>query len=95
MTNGNTMEQHDIRWKQRFQNFDKAFSRLEKALPILSDDPDNFLLQAGVVQIYEFTFELAWKTLKDYVVATEIIKDIQSRYYFLLKDLHAWLKAQM
>ena len=141
MMNGNTMEQHDIRWKQRFQNFDKAFSRLEKALPILSNDPDNFLLQAGVVQIYEFTFELAWKTLKDYldaegfttpspkatlrqafqsgyiqdgdawmkalndrnlsshtydeVVATEIIKDIQSRYYFLLKDLHAWLKAQM
>ena len=99
MTNGNTMEQHDIRWKQRFQNFDKAFSRLEKALPILSDDPDNFLLQAGVVQIYEFTFELAWKTLKDYLDAegftipspkATLRQAFQSGY---IQDGDAWMKA--
>ena len=99
MTNGNTMEQHDIRWKQRFQNFDKAFSRLEKALLILSDDPDNFLLQAGVVQIYEFTFELAWKTLKDYLDAegfttpspkATLRQAFQSGY---IQDGDAWMKA--
>lgn len=99
MMNGNTMEQHDIRWKQRFQNFDKAFSRLEKALLILSDDPDNFLLQAGVVQIYEFTFELAWKTLKDYLDAegfttpspkATLRQAFQSGY---IQDGDAWMKA--
>ena len=36
---------------------------------IIREDPDNFLLQAGLIQIYEFTFELSWKTLKDYLEA--------------------------
>ena len=57
----------DIRWKQRFQNFDKAFKRLTDAIQIIRNDPDNVLLQAGLIQTYEFTFELAWKTLKDYL----------------------------
>lgn len=49
------MEQQDIRWKQRFQNFDRAFLRLNEAMQIIRDDPDNFLLQAGLIHIYEFT----------------------------------------
>lgn len=57
----------DVRWKQRFQNFDKAFKRLADAIQIIRNDPDNVLLQAGLIQTYEFTFELAWKTLKDYL----------------------------
>lgn len=57
----------DVRWKQRFQNFDKAFKRLADAILIIRNDPDNVLLQAGLIQTYEFTFELAWKTLKDYL----------------------------
>ena len=57
----------DVRWKQRLQNFDKAFKRLTDAIQIIRNDPDNVLLQAGLIQTYEFTFELAWKTLKDYL----------------------------
>lgn len=57
----------DVRWKQRFQNFDKAFKRLTDAIQIIRNDPDNVLLQAGLIQTYEFTFELARKTLKDYL----------------------------
>lgn len=57
----------DVRWKQRFQNFDKTFKRLADAILIIRNDPDNVLLQAGLIQTYEFTFELAWKTLKDYL----------------------------
>lgn len=57
----------DVRWKQRFQNFDKAFKRLADAILIIRKDPDNVLLQAGLIQTYEFTFELARKTLKDYL----------------------------
>lgn len=55
-----------IRWKQRYQNFDKAFALLQSAL---SDRPDALsrLEAEGVIQRFEYTFELAWKTLKDYM----------------------------
>jgi nucleotidyltransferase substrate binding protein (TIGR01987 family) len=56
----------DIRWKQRFQNFDRAYRLLADAL---KNGPDalSILEKEGVVQRFEFTFELAWKTLKDYL----------------------------
>jgi nucleotidyltransferase substrate binding protein (TIGR01987 family) len=56
----------DVRWKQRFQNFDRAYRLLADAL---KDGPDvlSLLEKEGVVQRFEFTFELAWKTLKDYM----------------------------
>ena len=57
----------DIRWKQRFQNYEKAFHRLSRAIEIVRITPDDDLLQSGLVQTYEYTFELAWKTLKDYL----------------------------
>lgn len=57
----------DIRWKQRFQNYEKAFKRLSRAIKVVKSAPDDDLLQSGLVQTYEYTFELAWKTLKDYL----------------------------
>lgn len=54
----------DIRWKQRFDNFEKAFLRLKDAL---RNDSPSELEKAGVIQYFEFTFELGWKTLKDYL----------------------------
>jgi len=56
----------DIRWKQRFQNFDRAFVLLRQAL---EQGPDalNPLEKEGVVQRFEYSFELAWKTVKDYL----------------------------
>ncbi|MBI3541469.1 MAG: nucleotidyltransferase substrate binding protein [Deltaproteobacteria bacterium] len=53
-----------LRWKQRFQNYEKAFSQLEKAM--LIQNPSE-IERAGLVQFFELTFELAWKTLKDYL----------------------------
>jgi nucleotidyltransferase substrate binding protein (TIGR01987 family) len=56
----------DIRWKQRFQNFDRAVELLhepfEKGLMNLS-----LLEKEGVVQRFEVAVELAWKTMKDYL----------------------------
>lgn len=56
----------DVRWKQPFQNFDRAVVLLrepmERGLDTLSD-----LEKEGTVQRFEFAFELAWKTLKDYL----------------------------
>lgn len=54
----------DIRWKQRFQNFERSFIFLSKSCKLEVYDE---LQGAGLVQSFEFTFELAWKTLKDYL----------------------------
>ena len=53
----------DIRWKQRLNNFEKAFDFSKKSVQLGSYDQ---LQAAGLVQTFEFNFELAWKTLKDY-----------------------------
>lgn len=56
----------DIRWKQRFQNFKKAFLRLQEIVES-KDNLSEFesIVQEGIIQRFEYTFELAWKTLKD------------------------------
>ena len=52
----------ELRWKQRHNNFGKALGQLEAACA----KPDfSELERAGLVQVFEFTFELAWKSLKD------------------------------
>lgn len=56
----------DIRWKQRYENFSKASELLDDAL---KNGPGslNQLEREGVIQRFEYTFELAWKTVKDYL----------------------------
>ena len=54
----------DVRWEQRFQNFERAFIFFDKSCKL---DTYDELQGAGLVQSFEFTFELAWKTLKDYL----------------------------
>jgi len=58
------MENSDIRWKQRFQNFEKAIGFLSESLKI--EHPD-LLQKAGIIQFFEMSYELAWNTLKDYL----------------------------
>lgn len=56
----------DIRWSQRFQNYERALSRLSE--PLLRDfDRLSALEKEGTVQRFEYTLELAWKTVKDYL----------------------------
>mgnify|MGYP001561141182 CR=1 FL=1 len=88
-----------IRWQQRFQNFEKAYLILEEALVRTKDNPSDRLLQAGCLQSYEFTIELAWKTLKDFLESKELIvlnpsetirNAFQQNY---IKDADLWLEA--
>ena len=62
----------DIRWQQRFENFDRAFVLLrevcERGVTSLSQ-----LEKEGASQRFEVAFELAWKTLKDYLEANGIV----------------------
>ena len=50
------MDDKITRWKQRFKNFEKAISLLQDAV---SQKELSVLEQAGVIQTYEITFELA------------------------------------
>lgn len=52
----------NIKWHRRFINFEKAFTCLKQAI---ARDQYDELEQAGLIKTFEFTFELAWKTLKD------------------------------
>ena len=62
----------DIRWKQRFQNFDRAFVLLRQAM---ENGPAalNPLEKEGVIQRFEYCFELAWKTVKDFMEAGGVV----------------------
>jgi nucleotidyltransferase substrate binding protein (TIGR01987 family) len=57
----------DIRWKQRLQNFSKALALLREPFAREAGSLSD-LEKEGIVQRFEITFELGWKTLKDYLV---------------------------
>ena len=57
----------DIRWKQRFENFQRAFKQLSLAMDLQAQRPLSDLEQQGLIQGFEFTHELAWNVLKDYL----------------------------
>ncbi len=57
---------NDIRWKQRFDNFDRAFVLLREVCDRGVDSLSQ-LEKEGAIQRFEVAFELAWKTLKDYL----------------------------
>ena len=89
-------ELKDIRWKQRFENFNKSYVLLEK---YSKESNLNELEQAGIIQFFEMTFELAWKVLKDYLEKDgfivksprEAIK--QAFQNDLINDGHIWIEA--
>lgn len=57
------MQNHDIRWIQRFSNFGKALAQLAK---FIAKGDLNELEKQGLIQCFEYTYELAWNTLKDF-----------------------------
>jgi nucleotidyltransferase substrate binding protein (TIGR01987 family) len=92
-------EDKDIRWKQRFQNFDRAVVLLrepiERGLASLST-----LEKEGTIQRFEFCLELAWKTVKDFLeYEGRSIQPVTPRTVFkeafaagVIKDGTVWLE---
>lgn len=58
------MENKDIRWQQRFANYNKALSQLKK---FIDKGSLNELEEQGLIQAFEYTYELAWNVLKDFL----------------------------
>jgi nucleotidyltransferase substrate binding protein (TIGR01987 family) len=84
----------DLRWKQRFENYRKAFLQLTEFIE--KGELNKFELQ-GLIKCFEYTFELAWKTMKDYLeqegfdVKTPRLV-IQTAFQSeLVKEGHTWI----
>ena len=61
------MENQDVRWKQRFQNFENAFKQLKSAKQLGAEREFTELELQGVIQAFEVSQELSWKVMKDFL----------------------------
>jgi nucleotidyltransferase substrate binding protein (TIGR01987 family) len=86
----------DIRWRQRFENFERSYKLLER---YSKEDIKTELERAGIIQFFEMTVDLSWKVLKDYLEAQGYIvksprDSIKQAYQIdLIDDGHVWLDA--
>jgi len=62
-----TEENQDIRWKQRFENLQSTYKLLQEAIAANQQTPNNSLMQMALIKAFEMTFELSWKTMKDFL----------------------------
>ena len=88
----------DIRWQQRLANFRKALSTLTEAVALAAQRPLSRLEQQGLIQGFEFTHELGWNVLKDFLDNQGINGLIGSRdasrsafKHGLITDGEAWM----
>lgn len=58
--------ERDIRWLQRLNNFQKAFSQLDEAVALSHTRTLSELEKQGVIQAFEYNYELAWNVIRDY-----------------------------
>jgi len=89
------MQNQDIRWEQRFKNYQKALRQLEK---FLKQKNLNDLEEQGLIQAFEYTYELSWNVIKDYLNFQGITEIIGSRDAFrmafnrdLIEEGHIWM----
>ena len=89
----------DSRWIQRFDNYGRALKTLRNAAELATQRPLSELEQQGLIRGFEFTHELAWNLLKDFLEAQGIAGLIGSRDAIrtafkngLLEDGETWME---
>lgn len=88
----------DVRWKQRFEHFDRALVLLREGLD-RQIDTMSALEKEGMVKRFKYVLELAWKTIKDYLefsdtrivpaTSRQVVKEA-----FAFEGVHEWLMSQ-
>ncbi len=93
------MSSPDIRWIQRFDNFQRGYAPLRRAAVLAGERKLSELEQQGLIQAFEFTHELAWNTLKDFLESngvTELYGSVKAtRAAFargLIENGEAWME---
>jgi nucleotidyltransferase substrate binding protein (TIGR01987 family) len=94
-----SMGDADIRWIQRFANYQKALGQLLEAVSLSETRPLSNLEAQGFIHAFEFTHELAWNTLKDFLEyhgAQSLygLKDVTREAYKagLIENGEVWMK---
>jgi len=89
------LNKKEIRWRERFENFDKAYNLLKDA--VYNFENLSILEKEGMIQRFEYTFELAWKTMKYYLEANEVDvkfpRDVikAAFHYEIIEDGEIWM----
>ena len=90
------MRSPDIRWQQRFENYRKAVAQMTR---FIEKGELNELEEQGLIQSFEYTYELAWNTLKDFFQDQGETNLFGSRDTFrlafkrgLVEDGETWMK---
>ena len=91
---------NEERWKQRFQNFENAYKVLTRMIERKKLTPGDEAVEIALIKSFEFTYELAWKTLKSYLESEGFdniagSKDtIRTAFQAgLIDDAEGWLNA--
>ncbi|MCL2690422.1 MAG: nucleotidyltransferase substrate binding protein [Chitinispirillia bacterium] len=89
-----------LRWKQRFENFENAYNVLVRMMERDKLTPDDEAVEMALIQSFEFTYELAWNTMKDYLEHEGFDNLAGSKQVIrtafqagLIEDAEGWLNA--
>lgn len=89
----------DVRWKQRLSNWESAHDTFRLTVQRLREQPDDTVIQMATIKVFEINYDLAWKTLKDFLSnrglifkpsPVDTIKEAYSSEY--LENGHLWFE---
>lgn len=89
-------DKKEIRWRQRFANFEHSYKLMEK---YINKPIETEIERAGIIQFFEMSFELSWKLMKDYLESQQLYvkspRDAikQAVQIGLIDNGHIWIDA--